>query len=227
MRYTVSIFTCLCVTILSGCAPPPAPSRSVALSSRPLEQKVMVQQQQLAALDATVQQLSTDLTTTQDELTLLRRELTLLKQPTAPSPKNGQEIQPATNVSAQPSATDTYLQAFSAYTAKDYTTATQGFGTFIQRYPRNPYVPNAYFWNGEALLAQNNLEQAGEAFTTVVKEYPEAHKAPDALVKLAQIYAQLGQPEQAQQLLNQLQLRYPKSAASKRIPQTLLESLEP
>lgn len=229
MRCTALILTCLCVTLLSGCAPTPAPSRSASISSRPLEQRVMAQQEQLVALDATVQQLSTTLATTQDELTSLRREVALLKQRPATPLQEQQFVPPVSSVpnvdSSQPSATDTYLQAFSAYTAKDYSAATQGFNTFIQRYPRNPYISNAYFWNGEALLAQNNLEQAVEAFSTVVKEYPEAHKAPDALVKLAQIYAGLGQTSQARQLLRQLQLTYPKSAASKRIPQTLLDTL--
>jgi tol-pal system protein YbgF len=185
----------------------------------------MAQQRQLVDLDATVQQLATALATTQNELTSLRREVSLLKTPL----QNEQSVPAVTTTSdtgsRQPSATDTYLQAFSAYTAADYSAATSGFNTFIQRYPRNPYIPNAYFWNGEALLAQNNLEQAVEAFSAVVKEYPEAHKAPDALVKLAQIYAQLGQTSQAQQLLHQLELKYPKSSARKRIPQTLLDTL--
>lgn len=229
MRCTVLILTCLFVTLLAGCAPPPAPSRSVAASSRPLEQKVIAQEKQLVALDTTVQQLSTALTSTQNELTALRHEVSLLKQPPTTSLQNEQCATPVVSTSdtgnAQPSATDTYLQAFSAYTAANYSAATQGFNTFIQRYPRNPYISNAYFWNGEALLAQNNLEQAVMAFSTVVKEYPEAHKAPDALVKLAQIYAQLGQKSQAQQLLRQLELKYPKSAARKRIPQTLLDTL--
>ncbi|MBW2187163.1 MAG: tol-pal system protein YbgF [Deltaproteobacteria bacterium] len=225
MRCTILILTCLSVTLLSGCAAPPAPLRSVVPSSRPLEQKVMAQQRQLVDLDATVQQLATALATTQNELTSLRREVSLLKTPL----QNEQSVPAVTTTSdtgsRQPSATDTYLQAFSAYTAADYSAATSGFNTFIQRYPRNPYIPNAYFWNGEALLAQNNLEQAVEAFSAVVKEYPEAHKAPDALVKLAQIYAQLGQTSQAQQLLHQLELKYPKSSARKRIPQTLLDTL--
>ena len=229
MRCTVLILTCLSATLLSGCAPPPAPSRSASISSRPLEQKVMAQQQQLVALDTTVEQLSTALATTQDELTSLRHEVALLKQQPA-RPLHDQQGVPAitsapNTASTQPSATDTYLQAFSAYTAADYSAATSGFNTFIQRYPRNPYIPNAYFWNGETLVAQNNLELAVAAFSTVVKEYPEAHKAPDALVKLAQIYAHLGQKSQAQQLLHQLELKYPKSAARKRIPQTLLDTL--
>lgn len=229
MRCTVLILTCLFVTLFAGCAPTTAPSRSVVASSRPLEQKVMAQEKQLVALDTTVQQLSTALETTQNELTELRREVSLLKKhPTTPL-QNEQCLPPVTVTSGtgstQPSATDTYLQAFSAYTAADYSAATQGFSTFIQRYPRNPYISNAYFWNGEALLAQNNLEQAVEAFSAVVTEYPEAHKAPDALVKLAQIYAQIGQKSQAQQLLRQLELKYPKSAARKRIPQTLLDTL--
>lgn len=227
MRWTTLIITCFCITLLSGCAPAPAPSRSAAISSRPLEKMVLQQQEQLTALDATVQQLSTVLSTTQDELTTLRQQVAQL-QPATTVPE--QQCAPLTSstantINSEPSATDTYLQAFSAYTAADYPSATQGFTTFIQRYPRNPYIPNAHFWNGEALLAQNNLEQAAVAFSTVVKDYPDAHKAPDALGKLTQIYAQLGQTSQAQQLLRQLQNTYPNSAASKRITVESLNTL--
>ena len=229
MRCTTLIFTCFCITLVAGCASTPTPSRSAAISSRPLEKKVIQQQKQLTALDAMVQQLSTALTTTQDALTALRQEVAQLKQQPATTRQEQQCTPLSTDtpntVNSEPSATDTYLQAFSAYTAADYTTATQGFNTFIQRYPRNPYIPNAHFWNGEALLAQDHLEQAIVAFSTVVKDYPEAHKAADALGKLAQIYAQLGQTSQAQQLLSQLQKTYPNSAASKRITAESLNTL--
>lgn len=228
MRCTVLILTFLYITLLSGCTSSPTAVRSAANSSRPLEQKVIAQQTQLTALDAKVEQLSAALATTQDELISLRSEVESLKQPALPlQDQQYPTVAPTTadNTSALPSATDTYLQAFSAYTATDYTLAIQGFSAFIQRYPRNPYIPNAHFWKGEAHFAQNELDLAATAFLTVVKEYPDAHKAPDALVKLAQIYAQLGQIPQARQILHQLELNYPKSAAGKRIPQTLLDTL--
>lgn len=228
MRNTALLLFCSLLTLLSGCAPAPfAPERT---SIRPFQQQLEAQKKQINSLDQAIEQLETTVSATQIELNTLRAEIVALKKrETTPMPKPNQHqhqtIVPAENTIAatQQSANDIYRNAFSAYTGNNYPTAIEGFNKFIQYYPRNPYVPNAYFWKGEALLAQGTLQPAAEAFNTVATDYPEAHKTPDALLKLARIYLTRDQRSQARTSLATLHRLYPNSTANKNIPKDLLE----
>ncbi|MCT7655726.1 hypothetical protein MBH78_15875 [Oceanimonas sp. NS1] len=40
---------------------------------------------------------------------------------------------------------------------KDYNAAIPAFARFITQYPRSTYVPNAHYWLGQLLFAQNVL----------------------------------------------------------------------
>lgn len=235
MRNTALLLFCSLVTLLSGCMAPPATSAPGTTSFRnpirPFEQQLKAQEQQINNLDRIVQQLSTTVSTNQNELIALRAEIVKLKTrkpiPVIQQQKKRKSVKPSNPVAATPqSATDIYRNAFSAYTNDNYSIAIDGFNQFLQDYPRNPYVPNAHFWKGEAFFAQGALQSAIEEFSNLVTGYPDAHKAPDALLKLARIFLTLDQRSQARASLFTLQHQYPNSSVNKRIPKDLLEILE-
>ncbi len=224
------------IILLASCvAQPPATALRPA-STRPLEQQLKAQDRQIEKLVTETQQLSITVGANQNELSALRNEVQLLKnnkqQQTPITPRrtegpdrgiNSQLKQQSTP--SQPSATELYLSGFSAYTSGDYPPAVDNFSSFIRSYPRNPYIPNAYYWLGETYLAQDKRQIAIEVFSALVNDYPKASKAADAQLKLAQIYAQLNQPQQAMAALLTLRQQYPDSTASKNIPVDLLDSL--
>lgn len=109
-----------------------------------------------------------------------------------------------------------YLAAFTELSRGRYPEAANGFQQFMATYPDNQYAGNALFWLGECQLAQRELTAAADTFRQVPERYPEASKSPEALLKLATIYRQLGQNDKAMQALSLLQMNYPDSPAVKR-----------
>ena len=232
MRSIKSVLFFVLLILSSGCATPTDPYRQRPAPTRPLEQQLTRQNEQLQKLMTQVEQLAATVNTNQAELVALRSDLKQLKikealpQDTATTANiKTQKHSADTNTTAKPTATQIYLQAFSAYTGNDYSTAITNFATFISDYPRNPYVPNAYYWLGESYGARGELQPALEAFMTIANEYAPARKAPDALLKMAKIYAQRNQKAQAIAALTQLKQQYPDSNANKTVPTELLNAL--
>ncbi|MEA3466438.1 MAG: tol-pal system protein YbgF [Thermodesulfobacteriota bacterium] len=231
MRNTALLLFYSLLTLLTGCAP--APYLPGTTSIRPFEQQLKAQNKQLNHLDSVTRQLATTVSATQNELITLRAEIVALKarettSVVKPNQQQQHTIVPTENpvATTQQSANDLYRNAFSAYTSSNYTTAVEGFNKFLQYYPGNPYVSNAHFWKGEAFLAQDALQPAIEAFNTVANDYPKAHKAPDALLKLARIYLTRDQRSQARSNVLTLRKHYANSTVNKKIPKDLLELID-
>jgi len=115
-----------------------------------------------------------------------------------------------------------YLQAFSQLTTGRYPAAESKFERFMQTYPDNRFAGNALFWLAECRLAQRQLTAAADTFRQVPEDYPTATKAPEALLKLAQVYRQLGRKDQAARALSLLKQQYPQSSAAERADSILL-----
>lgn len=99
-------------------------------------------------------------------------------------------------------------------TAKKYDEAIDHLYQFVSKYPQGDLTVNAYYWLGEVYLAKPQLEQAKQAFTIVVTQYPDHRKAPDALYKLAVVNNRMGNKGEARKLLNQVESQYPNSHAA-------------
>jgi tol-pal system protein YbgF len=86
-----------------------------------------------------------------------------------------------------------YTQAFDALKAGSYSVAITGFKDFLGSYPASPLAENAQYWLGEAYYVTHDYEAAAGAFRAVLKKWPGARKAPDALLKLG--YTQAAQKQ--------------------------------
>lgn len=71
----------------------------------------------------------------------------------------------------------------------------------------------------ECYLAMENYEQAAIEFENVFIDFPQGSKAADALLKMAAAQYQLNQTEKAQETIQLLKERYPKSAAARKAEQ--------
>jgi len=115
-----------------------------------------------------------------------------------------------------PSATprDEYDLAYGYVLHKDYALAEDSFRVFLKKYPGDRLVPDANYWLGEALFQRQRYRDAAESFLTVSTKYETAARAPDALLRLGQSLAALGEKDAACATLNEVGRRYPRASVA-------------
>jgi len=97
---------------------------------------------------------------------------------------------------------------------KRYEQAIPAFRNFNQTYPQSTYAPNAHYWLGQLLFNKGELAQAEQEFFTVVQQFKDSNKRPDALLKLAMVTQQQKNADKAVQLYRQLLSEYPDSTSA-------------
>lgn len=107
------------------------------------------------------------------------------------------------------SATDAYNGAFDALKNGRYAESARRFQNFIDQFPDNDLVSNAYYWLGESYYVTQNYDVAEKAFQTLLQRFPNSQKAPDALLKVGYCQYGLKQWDQAQATLSQVVQTYP------------------
>ncbi len=117
---------------------------------------------------------------------------------------------------APPSNTpkDEYDLAYGYVLHKDYALAEDSFRSFLKRYPSDRMVPDAQYWLGESMFQRQRYQDAAETFLIVVRNHEKSGKAPDALLRLGQSLAALGQKEMACASLGEVALKYPRASTS-------------
>ena len=92
--------------------------------------------------------------------------------------------------------------------------AAEAFADFVAAHPRSDLADNAMYWKGEAYYDQGHYSDALATFTAVIEQYAGGNKASDALLKVGLCYAQLGDLENARDVLHRLIAAYPGASAS-------------
>jgi len=82
---------------------------------------------------------------------------------------------------------------------------------FIKGHPKSKQVPTAYYWLGEAQLADKAYRESAEAFLTVVTKYPKDPIAPKSLVKLGSALIAGGQAKEGCKQLKSIKDVFPKA----------------
>jgi len=78
------------------------------------------------------------------------------------------------------------------------------FQQMIEDYPQGRLAPNAYYWQGEALILVERYSQAINVFNQVVDNFPAHEKAPDSMLKLGIVYSLMDNDRRAQQVWREL-----------------------
>jgi tol-pal system protein YbgF len=99
---------------------------------------------------------------------------------------------------------------------KDYALAEEGFRRFLSKYPDDRLAGDANYWLGEALFQRQHYREAAEAFLNVSTKYESIAKAPDALLRLGQSLAALGEKEAACASLGEVLRKFPRASAAVR-----------
>ena len=109
---------------------------------------------------------------------------------------------------------DAYDLAYGYVLRKDYALAEQGFRSFLGRYPSDRLASDAQYWLGESLFQRQRYRDAAEAFLNVSTQYETAARAPDALLRLGQALAAMGEKEAACASFGEVLRKYPRASVS-------------
>lgn len=127
--------------------------------------------------------------------------------PTAPAVPSGGPVSIENGEAA-------YQAALQTLRSGQYEQAIVALSTFPQQYPQSIYLPNVYYWLGEAHYVVRQFEQAITAFQTVLDQFYDSNKVADSLLKRGFSEYELGQNDTAQTTLNQVLQQYPDSSAA-------------
>jgi len=104
-----------------------------------------------------------------------------------------------------------YIKAYLALKSGHYDQASTELRSFLAKFPASKYVYQASYWLGESLHAQGKTTQAVEAFRKAASAPNEAPKQRAALLRLGQLYNELGNTGKAKATLLRLTRDHPQS----------------
>jgi len=130
----------------------------------------------------------------------------------APPSRLGPAGAPATLAPSQ-TPRDEFDLAYGYVLRRDYVLAEQGFREFLSKYPDDRLTGDATFWFGESLFQRQRFRDAAEAFLNVSTKFESNPKAPDALLRLGQSLAALGEKEAACASLGEVLRKFPRASA--------------
>ena len=86
----------------------------------------------------------------------------------------------------------------------DYEASISVFQQMIEEFPQGRLAPNAYYWQGEALILVERYSQAINVFNEVIDNFPTHEKAPDSMLKLGIVYSLMENESRAQEVWRNL-----------------------
>ncbi len=122
---------------------------------------------------------------------------------------------PGTVVATAPpsqSPKDEFDLAYGYMLRKDYALAEESFRGFLSKHPNDRMTGDATFWLGESLYQRQRFRDAAESFLNVSTKFETSAKAPDALLRLGQSLAAIGEKEAACASLGEVQRKFPRAS---------------
>ncbi len=115
---------------------------------------------------------------------------------------------------AEPEEKRQYDEAIAALRKSDFERTTTLLSAFRRRYPSSGYGDSALFWLGNAQYGARQYKDAIGSFRGLVSASPDNPKAPEALLAIANCYAELKDAKTARRTIDELLKTYPKSEAA-------------
>ncbi len=111
-------------------------------------------------------------------------------------------------------ADEAFQAALDAYERRSNTAARLGFQQFVQQYPTHERTVEAYYYLGDVLQQEEDVEGAISAFLRIPEFFPADPLAADALVRVGVIELERDQPEVARTYFQRVITGYADSAAA-------------
>jgi len=115
---------------------------------------------------------------------------------------------------ADPEEKRQYDEAIAQLRRADFTAAAQALTAFQRRWPGSGYADAAMFWLGNAQYGKREYKEAIASFRSVVANFPETPRAPEALLSVANCQVELRDAKAARKTLDELVKAYPASEAA-------------
>jgi tol-pal system protein YbgF len=91
-----------------------------------------------------------------------------------------------------------------------YAEASAGFRSYADNHPDDTELsPQAIYWIGQIKYVQQDYPGASHDFAELIKKYPKASRAPDAMLKLGQSLLATGQKPEGCTALGALKAKFP------------------
>ncbi|MCB1055123.1 MAG: tol-pal system protein YbgF, partial [Acidobacteria bacterium] len=129
--------------------------------------------------------------------------------PQAPAAPPAAATQPLTEA-----AQNLYDEGYTLYHEERFLDAEATFRRFLQAYAGTDLADNAQYWIGESRYARKDYQGALAAFSETVQRFPDGNKVPDAMIKAGQCLELLGDLDAARDTYEEVERRFPNSAAS-------------
>ena len=108
-----------------------------------------------------------------------------------------------------------YQSAYQTLRGGQYKEAIIALSAFSEQYPQSSYLPNAYYWQGEANYVLRNFEGAIKAFEVVIEQFPVSNKVAGAILKKGFSQYELGQVDMAKANLAKVIELYPATSSAR------------
>jgi tol-pal system protein YbgF len=131
--------------------------------------------------------------------------------PPMPQPTLGPGIQPQR----------LYDTAWADYTAGQWELCISGFDTYLRTFPRSDLADEAQFYIGECNYSDGKHQEAVQAYTQVIVNYPKGQSVAPAYYKRGLAFERLGQIERARESYESVTKLYPDSDAARMAKQSL------
>jgi tol-pal system protein YbgF len=109
---------------------------------------------------------------------------------------------------------DLYNYAFRLLNQTRYEDAAEAFSGFTKKYPKDPLIGNAYYWQGETFYIRRDYVNAADAFRQGFEALPGGPKAADNLLKLAMSLDALDRSKEACVVLGQITTKFKKTSVN-------------
>jgi len=115
---------------------------------------------------------------------------------------------------AEATPRDLYNHAFRLLNQTKYSEAAAAFDSFTKKYPKDPLIGNAYYWQGETYYIRRDYVTAADNFRAGFEALPSGPKAADNLLKLSMSLSALSRDKEACVVLSQVVTKFKKDSVS-------------
>jgi tol-pal system protein YbgF len=107
-----------------------------------------------------------------------------------------------------------YDAAMSLFKAADYKNASAAFSSFSVNYPQSVFAGSAQYWLGNSYYAQRDCKNTIASLQTLVKNYADHPKTPDAMLNIAACQLELKDKPGSKKTLEAVMKQYPDTEAA-------------
>ncbi|HEU5047502.1 MAG TPA: tol-pal system protein YbgF [Rickettsiales bacterium] len=107
-----------------------------------------------------------------------------------------------------------YNYSYQLLNQSKYAESGAGFNAFTKRYPKDPLIGNAYYWEGETYYVQKDYVHAADDFRRGYEAMPTGPKAPDNLLRLAMSLNVMKKDREACVILKQIVVKFGHSSTN-------------